>query len=235
MKLSQIFEQLQYGELSQVALGGDGEEEFGIEVENYPRVVAHINMGLTELHKRFPLKVSTVNIQMVEGISTYYIDIDYSISSGTQLVKYLIDSPEVPFKDDLLKVVSIANDENELFDINDKNSDTPIYSYTYNSITVPVVDPNQTLLVTYRADHEKIDHQDLNPETQDVDLPPSYLEALLYYVASRVYSGRPLLDGKDESLKYFQLFESACDKITELNLMDSSICTNNKLDINGWV
>ena len=69
MKLSEIFSQLAYGELSQLGLvnaTGDG-----IATDKQGQLVAHVNMGLLALYKRFLLKEGSVTIRLVTGRSTY--------------------------------------------------------------------------------------------------------------------------------------------------------------------
>ena len=53
MKLKEVFDQLTYGELSQLSIGGQAQGE--ITEENYARVVAHVNLGLSAIYKRFHL------------------------------------------------------------------------------------------------------------------------------------------------------------------------------------
>ena len=54
MLLSDLFEQLTYGELSQLEYSGVDDE--GFTVNDYKRVIPHINLGLAELHKRFLIR-----------------------------------------------------------------------------------------------------------------------------------------------------------------------------------
>ena len=54
MLLSDIFEQLTMGEVSQLSLGGTNEG--GVLPQDYPKIVPHINLALTEIYKRFNLK-----------------------------------------------------------------------------------------------------------------------------------------------------------------------------------
>lgn len=45
----------------------------GIRAKDYPKVITQINLGLTDLHSRFPLREGQVTIQMYEHISQYYL------------------------------------------------------------------------------------------------------------------------------------------------------------------
>lgn len=67
MKLIEIFNQLTFGELAQLSMGGMDAGE--INDKNYDAVLSHINLGLTALHKRFPLKEGRLVVALQqEGI-----------------------------------------------------------------------------------------------------------------------------------------------------------------------
>ena len=58
MLLSELFDQLTFGELSQIYVAG--RDEIGIQAADYEKIIPHINLGLTELHKRFEIKTNTL-------------------------------------------------------------------------------------------------------------------------------------------------------------------------------
>ncbi len=79
MLLSDLFDQLTYGELSQLEYGGVDNE--GILLENYKRVVPHVNLALTELHKRFLIREEEVTIRCYDHIETYILDPKYAATT----------------------------------------------------------------------------------------------------------------------------------------------------------
>ncbi len=236
MRLSVIFDQLTYGELVQVSFSGQ-DNGFGIQVGAYERVVAHVNMALTELYKRFPLKKSSVIIQQYSAISTYYIDYAFAVSNtgGAEPVKYLIDTEANPYSSDLLKIESVVDDENENIPLNDCTDLDSISTGTYNSLIVPVPNPDLAMTINYRSGPKQILVPSLDPDTEEVEIPYSYLEPLLYYVASRIMTSQATLEDTGLGMQYMLKFEQACSKITELDLMNKENPTNEKLCDNGWV
>ncbi|MFX9003598.1 hypothetical protein ABTN42_18910, partial [Acinetobacter baumannii] len=105
MKLSDIFDQLAYGELSQLALVADGE----IIPKDVNRIIAQVNMGLAELHKRFMLKRKTLTLQALDDVIRYPLLSKYAESKGAEL-PYILDKDE-PFSDDIIEILSV-HDEN---------------------------------------------------------------------------------------------------------------------------
>ena len=68
MLLKDIFEQLAQGELRHLAIGGV--DSGGILQQDFNRVIPHINLGVTELCKRFPIQNKVLNV--VATTSPYY-------------------------------------------------------------------------------------------------------------------------------------------------------------------
>jgi len=236
MFLSDIFDQLTYGELSQVAFSGQ-DDGFGITLSNYERVTTHVNLALTELHKRFPLKSDEVVIQQDDSIGTYYLDYKYAVSNtaSAEPVKYLIDTVAKPFESNILKIETIVDDAGDKLTLNDSTDENTILTPTYNSLIVPVPNSEVALTVGYRANHRKITTLNLDPETEEVDIPESHLEPLLLYIASRVHAGIPSLEGTNDSMSYMARFEAACQQITTQGIMNKANPANMKLSNNGWV
>ena len=235
MRLSEIFDQFTYGELAQVSFSGQ-DDGFGIQVGAYDRMVTQVNLALTELYKRFPLKKSSVTIQQYDAISTYYISTDFAVSNvgGAEPVKYLVDTVGSPFPEDLLKIESIVNDAGDTIPLNDCTDETSISTPSYNAITVPVPSSDVTLTVNYRANHKRIISAGLDPDAQEVEIPRSHLEPLLYYVASRILTSQATLENNGLGMEYMLKFEQACTKISELDIMNKEDPTNLKSCNNGW-
>ena len=205
MLLSEIFDQLTYGELSQTILGGKAGGV--IAQESYPAVISHINLGLTELYKRFPIKVREIEIQQYASI---------------------------PFKDDVLKVTDIYDKDGLALSFNDVNDITSIITRDYNSFSVPNPLDTVALTVEYRADHDMIDSAEIDPTTVDVEIPRSLLEPLLNYVGFRAYAANPPIDGIDRSAQYLQKFEASIARVTYLDLVNELERSNQKIWDNGW-
>lgn len=235
MFLSEILEQLEHGELSQLAMGGD--EIHALANCNLPNVLPHINLGLAELYKRFPLRIEDVVVNQYDQIQTYYLDRKYARTNtkSKEPIKYIHDSEFQPFTGNVNKIEFIYDELGEELFLNDDTEYWSLFTPTYNSILVPWPEKANQMIVHYRASHPRIMLEDLDPETEDVYLPPGYLEPLLFYIAARIFTGTNTDGQISEGNNYMQKFEQSCAKITDLNLMNNDNTSNIKLDKAGWV
>lgn len=235
MLLSEIFDQLAYGELSKLHVSGENGE--GIRPEHYNSMVSHINLGLTKLHTRFALRTSEVIVQLNEGVNTYSLSSKYSVSANQSDVpfKYIIDTPEAPFTDNILKVERVVDELGEVVFLNDSDEIYSVYTPTYNTLQVPEPSDEMSLCVLYRANHPKLSTGNVDPSTVEVDIPETHLEALLYFIAARVHSSIPDINGNTESSIFEFKYEQSCQRlITEgVEIRDNN--SIDKLRSNGWV
>lgn len=248
MKLIEIFNHLTYGELSQLNIGGASAGE--ITEANQAKVVAHINLALSALFTRFPLKFRTVSLKLDPMISTYLLDSAYAESNteSTEPVKYLLDS-EDPFTDDVLKIDKVMTDTEYDLPLNDEWNVYSLFSPTTNSLYVPnsylnppTTSPDwawtDTLEVSYRAGHRLIDvnADDYDPETFEVEIPRHYLQALLYNVASRVHT--PFGAGSTGYVagdSFLMRYENECLRLETMIRPVEQQGQVNRIQRNGWV
>ncbi len=196
MLLSDIFEQLTYGELKQFSIGGFSKG--GIQVKDYPEVISHINLGLLSLYTKFPVLEKELIIEIQEGITIYKLDYEFAESnpSGAD-VKYIQDTVDEPFLDDLLRIDSAYTAWGDELPLNDDSINSVYYKPekyslfipTWDSIQVPngMIVQDDLLYIIYRAKPVKITSS-VDPTKHDVFIPDTMLEALLQYIVSRVHS-----------------------------------------------
>ena len=250
MKLSELFHQLSEGELSQLHMGN--RDEIGIRACDYNKILPHINLGLTELYKRFNLKNSEVVIQQYDHIQTYYLDSRHAQSNKPEVtipenptnesLFYIMDSIYQPFTDNVLRIEAVHNELGEELYLNQdrayfSGSDKywAVSTPSYNSIQVPYPENQNQMIVTYRADHDMIVmDEDSNLNNIYVPISPSYLEPLLLYIAARVYTNLGSNEG-NEGNNYTAKFEASIKKIEDLNLINKDDTNNVKPEENGWV
>lgn len=237
MLLQSFFDQLTYGELAQISIGGIEQE--GVVDEVFPNVVSQINLGLLALAKRFPVRVSTIDIQENDSIKLYQLNSLYSVQTGVAPNNYLIDSVDDTFSDDVLKLEYITyvdtNGATQEVPFNILNNEDSIIKRNYNSFYVPATS-DRLLTVYYRAKLQELDLDALDPDVDVIDIPPVFIEPLLYFVAARLHANRPTIDGQENtSMKYLQLYEKALVELDNEGLIEESYFTNYKLDDNGWL
>lgn len=248
MKLSEIFNQLTYGELSQIHLGG---ADVGvIDETNYPKIMAHINLGLTALYKRFPIKEGRVKVVLSSGNYIYPIHSKYAVNNtaSTEATRFVLDTVAEPFKDNILKIEKVLTDGKVELWLNNEADEYSCFTPTATTLRVPkeVVDwttdypeylKTQYLELVYRANHLPISSDTLgfDPEQVEVELPYSHLEPLLLFVASRVHNPIGMDGGFNAGNNYAMKYEAACQQLELLNLRVDQGSQSSRLERNGWV
>ena len=248
MKLAEIFSQLTHGELAQINLGGG--EPGQIAPTNYKRVISHVNLGLTALYKRFPLKENRFTLELQSNRTVYPLISKYAVSSTSsrETVRYIKDSLAAPFKDDIHKIEKVVASSGYEFSLNDESDEYSVFtpSATVLRVSLDVVDQamdlpddlKTTLVeVIYRANHPLIvaDGSYLEPEDIELELPYSHLEPLLLFIASRVHTPTGMTNETNMGNTYFAKYEASCQQIEATNLRVDQGSQNTRLYRNGWV
>lgn len=246
MTLQEVFDQLTYGELAQLNIGGAGTGV--INATNYTRVLSHVSLGLTSLYKRFDLKEGRLTVQLDPSISTYSLNRKFATANtrSREPIKYLMDSAVQPFQDDLLKVEQVLTDLGVEMALNDRSNPLSVMTPAATTLRVPLPVvlrardlpewlKTETLEVVYRANHFKIATEDVDPEMVLLELPDAYQEALLYFVASRVNNPIGMSNEFDASSNYAVKYEQTCQQLELQNLQVDRGSAGNKLYDRGWV
>lgn len=219
MKLSEVFSQLAYGELSQLGLI---DSDTGlIAAGKKPQVVSNITLGLTALYKRFNLKEGSVVVPLV-----------------TNQVLYTLTPT------DILKVEKVLTDDEYELGLNDGSS---VYSCSTPSAGVlrlpscMVMDGEDApedlitdnVTVVYRANHPVLALA--SADTVDLELPYSHLEALVLYVASRMHNPIGMTNEFHAGNSYAAKYEKACLELEVKDLQIDTMFQNTGISRGGWV
>lgn len=231
MQLNELLQRLCEGEFEDINLGYTVD---GLPMDqHYPKLVRHIDMGLLELHKRFPIRTRTVQLEQDESIKAYTLRSVFAQSNtgSTEPIKYILDDATAPFKDsEFLRIDEVKDAEGVTLPLNNAYDDTSVFTPTHNTLYVPEPEQGKVVTFTYRAAHGTLSTTD-NPEDILVDLPYSHVEALLYYVANRVLAPTNI----DASRDYLMKFESACNILEEFNLNNEDNTESQQFYNGGWV
>lgn len=244
MLLSEILDQLSVGEFSQISFGG---KPGVLSDSNAEQMMLHINLGMSNLYKRFNIKTGTVKIQLKPDQYVYEIHSKNSVNKNGNSDQTVLDTLLHPFKDDINKIEKISAKSGTIFDLNDEGNSSSIFTPTMSTIEVPEwtikeldtpkSDTITQLTVLYRAGYfPSVKLGDIAvPEITEVDIPPLYLEALLYFVASRVHNPIGMVSEFHQGNNYAAKFEAECQRIEMLGLQPHRINTMDKIRRNGWV
>lgn len=248
MKLSEIFDQLTYGELSQVSLGGGDAGK--ITQANYKQVLAHINLGLTSLYKRFPLKENRVVVELQHERVLYPLTRAYALNSrdSKEPERHIIDSYDAPFQEDILKIERVLTDADFEMGL---NNEADLYSCFTPSLQMLRVSPlvvsqaqdvpqhlrTSNLTLVYRANHIAITAEAVgaDPSLVDVEIPYSHLEPLLLFVASRVHNPIGMANEFHAGNSYYAKYEAACQQLEQVNIKVDQGSQSSRLRSSGWV
>lgn len=248
MKLKEIFDQLTYGELSQISIGGGAAGQ--IRPADYAKMTAHVNLGLAALYKRFNLKQGQLTLQLQPGQTRYVLSNKYAVSARTsrEPVRYIKDSSALPFLDDVNKVEVIHSDTGYEYALNNAVDTLSITTPSSKVLVVPapIVASDDTcpeelwtknLVITYRAAAVKVGNAegDFDPEEVEVELPDTHLEPLLLFVASRVHTPAGIGNEDNTGNMYWQKYELSCQQLEQSNFQIDTGSQYNRLEKGGWV
>lgn len=212
MNLQDIFDQLSHGELSTVFAGDISENP--LDEARKEKLIVHINMGLTALHKRFGLKYKDETVDLMPGQHTY-----------------LLTSP------DLLRIEAVKDPEGNEYRINDANDVCSLQMPNYKTLVLPMDLETTALIVRYRADHPKIGtmkRYSYAPNVE-IDLAAQYLEPLLYYIASRVMNPIGMSESFHTGNNYAAKYEQSCQELERQGYSHSQVEEDTRFERNGWV
>lgn len=214
MKLSTVIESLVYGELSNLHYVDEGK----LIPEKRAAVVSAVNLGLLKLHTRFLIKKKFENITVVANIQNYVL--------GSQ---------------DILSLVSVESSDGVFYNIGKDFIRTSSNSFKI----ADSVDPG-VYTVCYIAGPQPVtlvgSFDEYPFENVDIDLPDAYLNALLYFVGSRLQNnagiGRDLskVGGRTSDLSFIEKYEAEC-KLLEFRgvSLDSDQIPSNVFNDRGFV
>lgn len=235
MLLSEFFNQLAYGELSHLAMSDSGTS---IDVAEYEKIVSHVNLGLTEIYSRFDLKTDTVVIQQIPEFTRYVLDSRYAksnpLNTDDQLFpKYIIDSRFYPFKDNIIKIETVEDELGVCWSINDEDCTGSVRIEGHNIIHTPFPSIEAALFVRYRAKPDNIVLGANDPDTIILDIPPQLHNALLAFVAHRIFAGRDAQSA--EAQIYLTKFLEICAFVENQGLVYKTDLETCRLEKKGWV
>lgn len=233
MLLSELVEYLTYGELSNLYVSGT--EEKGIRHKDLPKIISNINLGMIDLHKRFPVLYKQVNIQMHEHISDYVLD-SYYAETNTEsgaAYKYIKDSVNNPFSNDVIRIINVVNEDDCKYPLNTQNNPYSLFTPSYNIVQVPYPLDENIIAVEYQAYPAKIPTNTTDTENFYIEFPEVMLEALIAFVNYKIYTGTG--NDKPEAIGYYQKYEAECLRLASLGIFNSDIYENLRLESNQWV
>ena len=256
MNLQDIFDELTYGELSQISIGGRENEEPGICEKDRPALIRHINTALTAIYTRFRLSQKELDVLLTPGKSTYVLDRKFLINNtaSSAALKYLVDTEDDLFEDSLIKVESVwalreelgmrelKNQPYQELILNEQNNPYSVRTPSIKTLLVPDHFDHEDhvlsrLRVKYRARHKPID---LNvgasaPLAIEIELPATHLQALLFHVASRIMNPSGMIEEFNAGNTWYAKYEGEAARLELENVQVDNMQSNNNFSRQGFV
>lgn len=234
--LNDLFALLSYGELSNLAISGNGSGS--IVTANQPQVINYINEALLRLYSRFVLAEDELLLQLDDGITIYHLTPPYSqqyvpkVGEFSQPVRYIYDLPEKPFQDDLIKVMEVRDSYGRKIKLNDEGSRYSVFTPRVKTLQVTAPRCGEALSVVYQKRHPQI----LVDLQEQIWCPDVLLSALTAYIAYKVNSHMNSPDSNAKAQEFMATYEALCVEVIDRDLVNSSISqTNTRFTAGGWV
>lgn len=233
MFLQDVHDQLAAAELSKLFMGGD--DSGVLNPDDVPKINRIIQAGITELYARFTIKEGEVLVKTQVGKVRYELTPANSITTGNPDA-FILDSVYDPFLGDITQIISVTAEDGHTVRLHEdvqvaKTYGAPIQlvglaslthghlsvsTPTYNTLLFKSGHTGGNVLVRYKAKPKPLDFS-LPAENVIIELPDHFLQALVYYVAHRLYNpmgaetiGRGMFhEGNNYAAKY----KEACDAL----------------------
>ena len=180
---------------------------------------AFLNLGITELHKKFDL---VMREQIIE------------VNSARKEYTLLPDVMQVTavYTDAKFLTLGIAPSSSEVVSmpLNDGNSPFSVYTPTKGVLMVSYPKDGQVISVLYKASPYVYTSADLEKE---LDLEAQYISPLVMYMGYLANLGLEAAPG--QIMVLLSMFNQECAQIENYGLNPSSVVINDKLNMRGFV
>lgn len=228
MDLDEIITDLSIGELQQ-----HGWFMSTLDVNNKRKLIACINIGLTELYTRFPLLTRELTLIQIGGKTLYPLKVENTLSNGElpSYDKYIDYTINYPFTGDLIRVLQVYDECGNEIRLNDSTACRVVATPAMDVLEVPQPVDGDALFVIYQAKHPKVAE-----DNAKLYLPNHLKPLLLAYVAYRVYSGGTTQEHIMLANGMLQKFELLCAQQINLGMENSNDYDRNiKPCMGGWI
>ncbi len=237
MLIRELFKTLSFNELSNINIGGEGSGQ--VNVASYERLINITNNALLDLHRRFILSEKQLTIQSLDWKSRYIIDSKYAATSDSSEVKYIMDTPLEPYRNDLITIELVFNEIGQELPMNDPEQYASVMIPSPNCVELTHPSKYSAFFIIYRARHPELifDADELeNTLNQNVNIPLALEQALRFKIAAGIFSP---MSGQEYTAKSQELdgkYEANCIEVESNGLVNTKcISTNVKLSRRGFI
>ena len=181
MKLSKIFETLAASEVFTYEMA---DEDGDILPKYRRRITTLINSGLSDLYQRFSIKEGVLDLGVTKDVQHYVLSADV-------LEVLRMTTPEGKVYNLNSVTSSLTPTTGPYGNVSPYSSNPSLCHASYNELFFSHVPCAGVYRIVYKVDatHISLDGIDtIDPKTIEIPLPLTYLNALCYYVAAKVYN-----------------------------------------------
>jgi hypothetical protein len=234
MDLEELFTNLSYGVLSGMSIGGEGTGV--IPVQHRPKLVSYTNKSLLALYSRFVLVERELILRLIADRDTYVFEKVYADQDPTVGVKYIEDTAEAPFEEDLLKILQIFDQDMVEMRVNDPGDPRSLFTPDHKSLLVPLVRTAEYLHILYQAKHPKLVVAPPVGVTQQIFLPELLHAALEHHIAYQVFSPSTGQEHTVKASEHLAAYNALCLEVEVKDLATTSfVQSHTKLEDRGFV
>lgn len=185
---------------------------------------AFMNLGITELYKKFDIAMREQIIEVSSNRNEYKLLADVMrVSAVYTDAKYLGTAIGASVgSSNTSDIVSLP--------INDDNDPTSVYTPSTGILVIPYPKDNQILSVIYKASPNVYTSADLESE---LEIEAQYISPLVMYVG--YLANLALESGQGQSMMLLTMFNQACAEIVNYGLHSTNVVINDKLNMRGFV
>ena len=201
--------------------------------EDNETIVGFLNLGLIELYKRFPLKVSELVLELQDGKTLYQMPADYMwIVAAYAEVD---EASTLPYK---------------ILPINDEDNIESVNTTSWNMLQIPLAATGYRISIMYTAAPEvcvynaagavgqkyyytTVDNG-VSVKKYDIPIPAQMVEALLEYIAYKANSSYNA-DGTQDTVALYQRFEASCLRIEQRGMFNTDDLDMDARNMKGFV
>lgn len=221
VSLNEIFTMLATGEFSNISLQRDDSGQ--IDESEYESVINHLNLGLTEIYKRFNFLNYEILLHVDPSVETYYLHPERVVPlAQISTTNYLQRPDDWDGYINIVEVKDVFDSDGEPYTLNNRLKTPAILQLAPDRLKITGVETAEIMSVLYQAFPAKIVlDDDLDITDTYISLPETAIEALLYYIAMRVYKPIGKNDSTaqaDKSQSYQAQFELSCTRIEQFGL-----------------
>ena len=182
-------------------------------------LMAFLNLGITELHKKYNLVMREQIIEVNSERKEYTLLADVMQVTAVYTDTKFLSTNTV-----------LGNSEIALMPLNDANSPFSVYTPSKGVLVVSYPKDNQVLSVLYKASPLEYTLEDLDNE---FDIEAQYISPLVLYIGYLANLSLESVPG--QTMAMLGMFNQACMEIENYGLNPTSTVFNDKLNMRGFV